>query len=332
MTRLKMTMAISDYAHTVDLVAGRIQPVGIALNILSYSFERVGLRFAQSREFDIAEFSFAGYCAHLANSDRPDLVAFPVFPSRVFRQSAFYVNGESGIADVGDLAGKRIGLPQWSQTATVYAKGYLQHQAKVPLDSVDWVQAGVNSPGRKEGVALRLPAGVKLRTEPARSLSDMLACGDLDAVISARPPDSYLQGHPSVRRLFADPRAAEEAYFRQTGIFPIMHIMVVRRDLFEANRWILRNLMDAFEEAKRNALRAMDEITTSYLPIAWGPEEMRRLNSVVFGDGEIWPYGLTRNRATIDAFLGYCHEQGVTHRRLAPEDLFPQECLQDVVI
>ncbi|MCA8883598.1 MAG: hypothetical protein KDA50_07610 [Rhodobacteraceae bacterium] len=329
---LPLTMAISDYAHTSDLVTGKVRPVGIDLNILSYPFEKVGLRFAMTREFDVAEYSFAGYCAHVAASERPDMVAFPVFPSRVFRQSAFYLNTDAGIVDVSDLRGKRIGLPQWSQTATVYAKGYLQHQARVPLASIDWVQAGVNAPGRKEGVALDLPEGVRVTSEPGRSLSEMLQTGEIDAAISARPPNCFLAGNPKIRRLFANPQAAEEAYFRETGIFPIMHIMVVRRDIYEANRWVLRNLLEAFETAKRNALAAMAEITTSYIPIPWGPDEVARLQSLVFGDSEPWPYGLAQNRTTIDAFLGYCHEQGVTARRLVPEDLFPPECLAEVIV
>lgn len=329
---LPLTMAISDYAHTADLVSGKVRPVGIDLNILSYPFEKVGLRFAMTREFDIAEYSFAGYCAHVSASKRPDMVAFPVFPSRVFRQSAFYVNTGAGIADVSDLRGKRVGLPQWSQTATVYAKGYLQHQAQVPLASISWVQAGVNAPGRREGVTLNLPEGVHVSSEPQKSLSDMLATGEIDAVISARPPKCFLEGNPKIRRLFTNPRAAEEAYFHETGIFPIMHIMVVRRDIYEANKWVLRNLFEAFETAKRNALAAMAEITTSYIPIPWGPDEVERLHSTVFGDGEPWPYGLAQNHTTIDAFLGYCHEQGVTVRRLAPEDLFPPECLAEIII
>ncbi|WP_346910145.1 hypothetical protein [uncultured Roseibium sp.] len=329
---LRLTMAISDYAHTRDLVTGRVRPEGIDLNILTYPFEQVGLRFAMGKEFDVSEYSFAGYCAHIDGCARPEMVAIPVFPSRVFRQSAFYVNSDAGIAHVGDLRGKRVGIAQWSQTAAVYAKGYLVHQANVPLHEIDWVQAGVNRPGRKEGLKLSLPKGVRLHTAADRSLSDMIATGDIDAVISARPPDSFLAGHPKVRRLFTDVQAAEKSYFDETGIFPIMHVMVVRKELYDANRWILRNIVDAFDEAKRRTVNALTDITTSYFPVAWGADYMIAMSDLLFPDGNVWPYGVEANRKTLNAFLRYCHEQGVTTRLLTPEDLFPPECAYQVIV
>ena len=329
---INLTMAISDYAHTRDLVTGRVTPEGIKLNILSYPFEQVGLRFAMNKEFDISEFSFAGYCAHVANGGMQDMVGIPIFPSRVFRQSGFFVNCDAGIKTVGDLKGKRIGIPQWSQTATVYARGYLQHHAGVPLDSVEWVRAGVNSPGRKESVELNLPKSIKLKSLPAHTLSDMLVSGEIDAVISARTPNCFIDKNPMVRRLFDDPMQAERDYFNQSGIFPIMHVIVVRRDIYDANRWILHNLMEAFEKAKQNALNRLYDGTTSYLPIPWGTEVVANLQAEVFGDGEIWPYGVDLNRKTLDPFLLYCFEQGVTRKHLTVEDLFPAECNQQVIV
>lgn len=329
---LKLTMAISDYAHTSALSAGQVRPVGIDLNILSYPFEQVGLRFAMGKEFDVSEFSLAGYCAHVANQGSKDMVGIPVFPSRVFRQAGFFVHGDSEIKDIADLKGKRVGLPQWSQTATVYARGYMVHQGGVALHDVDWVQAGVNAPGRKEGVDIKLPDGVQLTVDPQHSLSELLANGELDAVISARAPNSFVTGHPKVQRLFSNPRAVEERYFAESGIFPIMHVMVVRRDVYETNRWVLKNLMDAFELAKENCFDRMREGTTSYLPLPWGPQVMEELHAQVFPNGDIWPYGALANRATLDPFLLYCYEQGVTHRHLKLEELFPAECYQEVVV
>ncbi|WP_420006271.1 hypothetical protein [Arenibacterium sp. LLYu02] len=325
-------MAISDYVHTRDLQTGHVKPVGIDLNILSYPFEQVGLRFAKGLEFDISEFSLAGYCAHVASGAPRRMVALPVFPSRVFRQSGFYINEASGITGVSNLRGKRIGLPQWSQTATVYARGYLAHDVGIQLESIDWVQAGVNGAGREETVQLNLPEGLRLTSAPDRTLSDMLADGSLDAVISARVPDSVLRGTPGLRPLFANPREEEEAYFRRTGIFPIMHIMVVRADVYEANRWIMRNLLDAFEQAKASALRWMEDITTSYVPVPWGREYMRDMNALMFPDGNVWPYGASANHVTLDAFLQWCFEQGVTARRLDVEELFPPEFGFDVKV
>lgn len=329
---LRITMALSDYAHTHDLVAGRVHPKGIDLNILSYKFEQVGLRFAMGREFDVSEHSLAGYCAHVASTARSDMVAIPVFPSRVFRQSGFFVNAAAGIESVADLAGKRVGLPQWSQTAAVWARGFLAHQAGVDLRSITWFQAGVNAPGRKEGVKLSLPDGISLTPVADSSLSEMLASGALDAVISARPPRCVEDRHPGVRRLYGDYRAEEEAYFRRTGIFPIMHIMVVRRDVYERDRWILRNLMDAFSEAKRRTLEAIADGTTSYLPVPWGAEYMAEMHRLVFPEGEPWPYGIESNRRTLESFLLFCFEQGVTARHLAVDELFPPECSYEVIV
>lgn len=329
---LPLTMAISDYAHTRDLVTGRVTPEGIDLNILSYPFEQVGLRFALGREFDVSEFSLAGFCAHIANTREPEFVGLPIFPSRVFRQSSFFINERSGIVDVSDLRGKRVGLPQWSQTATVYARGYLAHDVGLDLRDITWVQAGVNTPGRREGVALALPEGISLTQRPDSCLSDMLASGEIDCAISARPPNCFLQGDGGTRRLFADPQKVEEEYFRRTGIFPIMHVLVVRRDVYEANRWIMRNLIDAFTEAKSRAFDRLRDITTSFAPLGWGPSSFEDSNRLLFPDGEPWPYGVQANSHTLNTFLGYCHEQGVTHRRLSAEDLFPPECSLEVIV
>ncbi len=329
---LQLAMGISDYVHTRDLVTKRVQPVGIDLNILSYPFEQVGLRFALGREFDISEFSLAGYCAHVASDAPRSMVGLPVFPSRVFRQSGFYVNAASGIETVEDLRGKRVGLPQWSQTATVYARGYLVHDVGIPLADIDWVQAGVNAPGRAETVSLDLPPGVSVTPRPDATLSDLLASGEIDAAISARPPNSILAGTPGLRPLFPNVQAVEEAYFKRSGIFPIMHVIVVRADVYEANRWIMRNLFDAFEAAKASALQWMADITTSYVPVPWGQDYAKRMNALMFPDGHVWPYGAKPNRTTLEAFLLYCSEQGVTRRHLSLDELFPPEFDFDVTV
>ena len=165
MSDLRLSLAISDYIHTRDIADGRIKPVGIDLIINSLSFEQAAFRFGANREFHISEFSFANYCA-LLSGPKADLVALPVFPSRVFRHSSIYINERSGIRRAADLKGRRVGIPQWSQTATVYVRGYLQHDAGVPLDSVRWIQAGVDQVGRRDPIDARLPAGVVVETKP----------------------------------------------------------------------------------------------------------------------------------------------------------------------
>ena len=329
---IPLTMAISDYAHTQDIVTGRVRPEGIDLNVLSYPFEKVGLRFAAALDFDVAEYSLAGFCAHFASGEEQKFVGLPVFPSRAFRQSGFFINTKAGINSVDDLRGKRIGLPQWSQTATVYARGALVHDSGIPLDAINWVQAGVNRPGRKEGVALDLPKGVTLERRPDASLSEMLASGEIDAMISARPPDSFLSGDADVKRLYDDPPTVERDYFMRTGIYPIMHVLVVRADVYHANRWIMRNLLEAFEDAKAIAFERMRDATTSFIPVPWAPNQMEETHRVLFPDSQPWPYGVKDNAFTLNTFLDYCYEQGVTKRHLRADELFPPECSMQVIV
>ncbi|MPZ55886.1 MAG: hypothetical protein GEU91_05160 [Rhizobiales bacterium] len=325
MGNLRLTLAVSDYAHTRDLVTGRVKPEGIDLINITQPFESIGLRFGVTQEFDVAEFSLANFCA-LASQDAPSpMIGMPVFPSRVFRHSAIFINDKSGIRCAADLAGRRVGLPQWSQTATVYVRGFLAHDAGVPLTSIDWVQAGLNEAGRKEPIKLRLPAGIKLTPAPDKSLSNMLASNEIDAAITARPPDCFLQSAPGVRRLFPDFRKEEEAYFKRSGIFPIMHVMVIRRDVYEANRWIVRSLYDAFVAAKDATMPLMRNFQASFLPTAWGPEHFDSVNGMLFPGGDPWPYGIEPNRPTLDPFLTWLHEQGVAARSLKLEELFPPE-------
>jgi 4,5-dihydroxyphthalate decarboxylase len=332
MPDLRLSLAINDYVHTRDLAHGRVKPVGIELIVNELSFEEAAFRFGANLEFDIAEYSFANYCARISAPGPADMVALPVFTSRVFRHSAVYVHARSGIRSAADLAGRTVGIPQWSQTATVYVRGWLAHDVGVPLASIEWIQAGVDQAGRRDPLAAALPEGVRVSPRPDRTLSGMLAAGELDAVISARPPRCFLDGAPGVERLFPRYREEEERWFARTGIFPIMHVVAIRRPVYEANPWIARNLLDAFEAAKRASLVRLREIQTSHLPTAWGSEELARVHRLLFADGEAWPYGLEGNRRTIEAFLGYCHEQGVTQRRLCAQELFPKEVSFEVRI
>ena len=256
MPDLRLSLALNDYVHTADIANGRVRAPGIDLTIVSLPFESVAMRFGANLEFDVAEYSLANYCAHLAEPKPSPMVALPVFTSRVFRHSSIYVNDASSIVDAGDLAGRTVGIPQWSQTATVYVRGFLTHDAGVPLRSIRWVQAGVDQPGRRDGVQSYLPEGVTVTPRPDRTLSDLLASGEIDAVISARPPQCFMQGAPGVRRLFPDFRQEEERYFARTGIFPIMHVIAMRRPVYEANPWIARNLLRRLRNGQAGGLGA----------------------------------------------------------------------------
>lgn len=324
MADIHLTVAMDDYDHTRDLLQGRVKAEGIELTWLNLSVEEIFYRFASSFEWDVSELSFAKYCALMSRPD-PPIVGIPVMVSRVFRHSAWYVRARGPVREPGDLAGRRIGIPEWSQTATVYARGWLAEEAGIPLDSVDWVQAGVNEAGRVELAELALPEGIRYRQVADRSLSDMLVEGEIDALISARPPRRFLDGDPGIERLFPDYREAEEAYFARTGIFPIMHTVAIRRETWERHKWIAMNLLNGFEEAKRRSIARLTSVTHSQIPVPWIYDLVGRLGREVFPEGEYWPYGIAPNRTTIEAFLRYCFDQGLCRKRLAPEDLYPPE-------
>ncbi|HVJ23934.1 MAG TPA: 4,5-dihydroxyphthalate decarboxylase [Burkholderiales bacterium] len=310
--KLPLSLAIGPYDHTREL-----RPEGIALTRLDLPIEEIFFRFTKFREWDVSEMSF-GKIISLMTEERPPIVALPVFVSRVFRHSAIYVAEPKKIKTPKDLEGKRVGIPEWAQTAGIYVRGMLQHEYGVDLARIDWRQAGVREAGRVEKVELRLPPGVKIQAMPQHTLAGLLAAGALDAVISARDPGG--------ERLFANHRELEADYYRETRIFPIMHVVVVRREAYERDRWIAMNLFKAFEEAKQLALERIADIGASQVPVAWVADHARQWQAMAGQD--FWPYGLEPNRATLEAFLQYGFEQGVARRRLKPEELFAPETLE----
>jgi len=324
--RLHLTLAISEYDHVRDLVDGTVQAAGIVLTPLTLPIEEIHYRFAAHAEFDIVEESLAKYVSVAADPDRA-VVALPVFPSRVFRHSAIYVRRGSGVSDPRDLEGRRVGIPEWAQTAGVYLRGMLAEYYGVALEKVDWVQAGVNQPGRVEKARLSLPSELNYEPRPDSSLNDLLSAGEIDAILTARPPAAFLAGEPWVERMFPDYRAEEEAYFDATGIFPIMHVMAVRRSILDTFPWAARNLVTAFEAAKDAAVERLRDITASRVPLPWGAAAAEAMTQR-FGT-DLWPYGAEPNRPTLDAFCRFAHDQFLTDRVLTVEDLFPAELLSE---
>ncbi|MGE5537037.1 MAG: 4,5-dihydroxyphthalate decarboxylase [Gemmatimonas sp.] len=328
MADIHLTLASKAYDHFQDLKDGSVKPEGISLTCLTLYPTDVFFRQIEFREFEVSELSLCKHVALIAEG-RTDFVGLPVFPLRMFRQSAFYVRRGGPVTSVKDIAGRRCGVPEWAQTATVYARGWLHHHCGVPLQSVEWVQAGSNEAGRVEKVDLSLPDGVRYRQVADRSLNELLLAGDIDCMISATPPLGSHGADAPIVRLFPDARAAEEDYFRATGVFPIMHTVVIRRDVHERYPWAAMNLLLAFEEAKRRSVERLSQLSIRY-PMAWAPEHLKRTGALLFGGGEYWPYGLEPNRTTINAFLTYCHEQGITRRRVAAEELFAPQTLARV--
>ena len=322
MDPLPLVLAISEYDHVRDLICGRVVPEGMRLICLNLPIEEIFHRFIINREWDVSEMSMAKYVSLISQNDT-SLSAIPVFPSRVFRHSSLYVRRDGPVRAPADLVGRRVGVPEWAQTAAVYSRGFLTRQYDIDLASIEWVQAGVDQPGRNEKVRLRLPEGITLAPVMDATLSDMLRDGRLDAVLSARPPRCFQEKHPSIRRLFENFLEVEAAYYDETGIFPIMHVIAIRREVLERHPWAAMNLFKAFDEAKNRSLERALDATASRFPIPWSYVHAQRAQSR-FGR-DYWPYGIDDNRPTLDAFLQYAYEQGVCHRRLAVEELFPKQ-------
>ena len=310
--KLPLSLAISPYEHTRDL-----QPQGIELNVLDLPIEEIFYRFTNFREWQASEMSF-GKVISLMSAPQPEIICVPVFLSRVFRHSAIYMGKNSSIQKPKDLEDKRVGVPEWAQTAGIYVRGMLAHEYGVDLARIRWFQAGVREPGRVEKVELKLPPGVKIERVADRTLTEMLGKGELDAVISAREVPGA--------RLFENYQEVEKAYYRKTRIFPIMHVLALKRDVYERDRWIAMNLFKAFEQAKQRSLERVNEFGLSHLPVPWLPDHVRQWRALAGED--FWPYGVEPNRPTLEAFLQYGFEQGVATRRLKVEELFAPETLE----
>jgi 4,5-dihydroxyphthalate decarboxylase len=322
---VQLSMALNQYDHVRDVVSGDVPVEGVELVCLRLPVEEIFFRFTLFREWDVTELSMAKYCNLRAGGD-DSLLAVPVFISRCFRHSAIWVRADGPVDNPEALKRGRIGIPEWTQTATVYARGALAEEHGVDLRDVAWTQAGTNEAGRIEPVTLTLPPGIEVAPVPERSLNDMLIEGDLDAVIAAHPPTGAVDGSGRIVRLFSDYRAAEEAYLAKTGVFPIMHVLVIQRSVYDAHRWVAMNLMRAFEESKRRALERALDPNAPYFPIPWGFANAERAQSLVGADP--WPYGVEANRVTLETFLRYGHDQGAFARRLSVEELFAPETLQ----
>ena len=330
MSKLRLTLACWDYDRTRALADGRVTPEGIDLNLVPLHVEETFFRMLRNREFDAAEMSLSSYSVSLMRDD-PAFIAIPVFPSRFFRHSCIFVSAKSGIREPKDLIGKRVGVPEYQMTAPVWIRGILSDHYGVPVDSVTYVTGGEEEPGRSEKIKLDLPARIKVEPiGPTRTLSQMLASGEIDALYTARMPSSFASPGGRVRRLFENHVDVERQYFRSTGIFPIMHVVVIRREVYEANRWVAQSLTKAFVQAQQQTYRDLNETAALKAMLPWlnaHVEDARR----EMGD-DFWPYGLERNRKTLETFLRYHFEQGLSKRLLSPDELFAPESLESFKI
>jgi 4,5-dihydroxyphthalate decarboxylase len=327
---LRLTLACGDYDRTRALEDGSIRPDGIELTYLRLPVEETFFRMLRHREFEVAEMSLSSY-VHSLGTDPSPFVALPVFPSRMFRHGAIYVNADAEIRAPEDLRGKSVGTPEYQVTAGVWIRGILADYHGVPVDSVTYRTGGQEQPGRIEKASLDLPDRIRIEPiEGTQTLSQMLARGEIDALYTPRIPGPFAKRDARVRRLFPDVIATEKAYFAASGIFPIMHVVVVRRDVYDAYRWVAQSLYKAFVRAKDEVFDRLYDTSALRFMLPWLNQHLEETRDVL-GD-DYWSYGLDGNRRTLATFLRYHHEQGLSTRLLQPEELFTPESTESAVI
>ena len=325
-TKLKLTFACWNYDRTRALADGRVRPDGIELNYLDLPVEETFFRMLRHREFDVAELSLSSYVVSLFRKPQP-FIAIPIFPSRVFRHSSIYINAAAGIRTPKDLIGKRVGNPEYQLTALVWIRGILADHYGVPAKSVTYLTGGEEEPGRGEKLKLDLPPDIKVEGIGAKqTLSAMLASGEIDALYSPRMPSSFAKGDGKVKRLFENYVDVEKQYFRDTGIFPIMHTVAIRREVYEANRWIAQSLAKALSAAQQETYDDLYQTAALKAMLPWLTAHVEETRREMGND--FWPYGLEKNHKTLATFLRYSYEQGLSKRLLKPEELFASETFE----
>ena len=330
MSKLKMTLACWNYDRTRGLAEGSVRPDGIDLNYLSLPVEETFFRMLRSREFDCAEMSLSSYAVSLSRNPQR-FIAIPIFPSRFFRHSCIFVSAAANIREPRDLAGKRVGCPEYQMTAPVWIRGMLQDEYGVEPASCRYVTGGEESPGRDEKLKLDLPAKFDVqRIGPKQTLAQMLAAGEIDALYTARAPSTFRSRPDKVRRLFENCFEVERAYYKKTGIFPIMHTVVIRREIYEKNRWVAQSLCKAFAQSQKMTYADMQETAALKTMLPWLPAHVEELQRDFGADW--WPYGFAPNRHVLETFLRYHYEQGLSPRLLGAKDLFAPETLESFTI
>ena len=319
MAGLRLSVAVGDYDRTRPLIDGEVSIDGVDPIFLRLSPEEIFFRAFRTRDFDICELSMSSTVLKLSKGECP-YVPIPVFPSRAFRHTAIYVNAAAGIQRPEDLRGKRIGVGEYQLTANVWARALLEEEYGVRAAEIEWVRGGVEELGRKEKIKLELPFDIRIVDAPVdRTLSAMLADGEIDALIGPRMPSSF-NGDGRVKWLFADPTAAAVDYYRRTKIFPIMHTLGIRRELVDAHPWLPATVQKAFELSKAACLKKLADTSATKVTLPFVEEQLQNARSLIGED--FWAYGFDANRQVVDAFLDYHHRQGLSARRVEAEEMF----------
>lgn len=327
LSKLRLAIAVGDYDRTRPLADGSVRIDGVDPLFMLLSPEEMFFRAFRHEDFDVCELSLSSFALRTARGDNP-YIGIPVFPSRAFRHTAIVVRTDRGIERPQDIRGRRIGTPEYQLTACVWARALLQDELGVAPSEITWVRGGMEQPGRTEKISLDLPADVRLESAPAdRTLSAMLQSGEIDGLVGPRLPSCFEQGAAPVRWLFPDPTAAAIDYFRRTRIFPIMHLVGIRRTVAERNPWLPATLVKAFTEAKSAALAKLADTSATKVTLPFVEEQLTAARSLMGTD--FWSYGLDAdNRNVLATFLRHHHAQGLSRRRVDVEELFHPAALE----
>ncbi|MCV0396593.1 MAG: ABC transporter substrate-binding protein [Rhizobiaceae bacterium] len=330
MNSLRLSLAMGDYDRTRPIADGRVQIDGVEPICMFLSPEEMFFRAFRHQAFDISELSLSSYSISVARGD-PHYVAVPVFLSRAFRHTSIYVRTDKGIVAPDDLRGKRIGIAEYQLSANVWFRGIMQDEYGVSPRDITWVRGGMNATGRPEKINVVLPSDVKVEEAPeGATLDALLRAGEIDGFVGPRAPRCFEEGHPQVQRLFSDTIATAEAYYRKTGIFPIMHVLGVRRTLAEAHPWLPGALLKSFTQAKVLAEAALADTSATKVTMPFVEDNLRRASQLMGPD--IWSYGAAANRKVLETFLGYHFDQGLSPRRVEVDELFHPATLESFVL
>jgi 4,5-dihydroxyphthalate decarboxylase len=317
--KLRLSFAFGDYDRTRPIVDGRVPIDGVEPVCLTLSPEETFFRAFRDEAFDVSELSFSSYLVKASRGESP-YVALPVFLSRAFRHTSIWVRKDV-VKRPEDLRGCRVGVPEYQLTAIVWARALLQDDFGLAPDSMHWVRGGIETPGRPEKIALQLPPGVQLENAPpGRTISELLDRGEIQGFIAPRPPAGAALHNPEVGWLFDDPTAAAKDYFARTGIFPIMHVLGLRRELAEAHPWLPATLVKAFGQAKAMALDLLADTSATKVTLPFVEEQLKAARQTLGED--FWSYGVAPNRRTLEAFVRHHHAQGLSARLMAVDELF----------
>jgi 4,5-dihydroxyphthalate decarboxylase len=319
MTKLRLSVAMGDYDRTRALLDGRVQIDGVDPVYMTLNPEEMFFRAMRSQDFDISELSFSSYLVKHSRGDCP-YVAVPVFLSRAFRHTSIYVRKDR-IKRPEDLKGCHIGIPEYQLTAIVWARAILQDDFGIHPSDVTWVRGGIDTPGRPEKVKLQLPSDVRVEAAPeGRTISDLLDCGEIDGFIAPRPPSKAALRNDNVAWLFDDPTATAKDYFQRTGVFPIMHVVGIRKTLAEAHPWLPGAVFKAFNQSKAYALEQLSDTSATKVTMPF-VEEMLKAARETMGE-DYWSYGVQANRRTLETFVRHHHGQGLSEHLVAVDELF----------